>query len=796
MDVDSDPIPSDAHRQIWYRATPLIGKLVCDPKSAQIIAQLEALNEEIRELNRKNDRQELDTKPASQIEFEQRLKNAFGELSFKDETLAPRKREWAKTFTGQIIDRKNGKTIKAQGIAESEGGTSTTINLHVDHFRPYLRVAVNLSNDDKGKQKHDDVKKDDPTMIIEACYIYRTLCHQYHKSTNTNKVIRGINITPLRDLTILAEGHRANFGSLHKSTKQYVRQLIKYGKSPVLVDIFHDDDFLDKGVYFGTPTWVVPIAKALKDKKFTRVLIAGYRGTVEVLKVFGKFIARNTSPLARYHLGKKRGAFIKGNLADILELQNTGLQCMYAFYNLAEYATIMWITHTNELEVLRRSITEFEDQTHIIHLVESRVTTPESTYYGFIDIPDSEVFHPRSGDVFKLSFDSEGDFDNCDKKYWPFKVIEPVGLTSQQCISGIVYRPWDREYGVFEADDPNVVTLEKRHSLVEARQLATADVGNKCLLRYIIFNTVDKAIEFFFDQLLWAPKDKAYAAFNERMMKVLLARRIDKFTPHNFFHTPKQSLDLTEVATFMKLDGKQQEAVDALSAAPNGVSITQGPPGTGKTHIISQTCIPFLIMPTPGVHLIVSPSNAGVDDIASSVDKQIRELQRNLGVIAKYPHILDDHNCYVVRLHSKASERAARDLVIYANQTRPDDACPPMFTGELDEMMQDLSETEKILCEILRKSTEASTPGINDPRMKHYSLSAGARMLQSLGLWPNGQGGFVPASLDAAKSQRSQTGGSTTHGIWKGSTKPFLTDHSTGASSGWNYCRRFHRGQS
>lgn len=123
---------------------------------------------------------DLETRAASQIKFEKRLKDAFGELSFKNETLPSSKREWTKTFIAHITSRKDGKVINPFRIDEE--AVVATVALRVDHFRPYLRVSTKVTTEN-GKHEIDeeDTLEDKPGDIvieeelaatIEAQYIY------------------------------------------------------------------------------------------------------------------------------------------------------------------------------------------------------------------------------------------------------------------------------------------------------------------------------------------------------------------------------------------------------------------------------------------------------------------------------------------------------------------------------------------------------------------------------------------------------------------------------------------------
>lgn len=683
------------------------------------------------------------------VAFEKRMRTAFGDLSFEKEILPSGNRKViAKVFEALLIDLPTGQMIRAKD-------TVTEVSLRLDLFRPYVAVTTMHKEDlvedhEYDSEDHEEDTEDEPRsdMIekVEACYTYQSLIKH-----TTEPCIRGIRVMVASrpDKDALPADMQADIDGLHPATLDRIEQIQDAGEVPILLDIFHDDEFIERGVYYNTPVWGQRFANALKNDKCTRVLVAGFEDSVEQFKVWGEFLARNKDPLARFHLGKSRNIFRKAKMADVPDLQRTGFQRMVSFYDINEYLTIQWITHAKEIEILKRDIQVFEDKFHTIRLLEVRTTTEKSTYYGFLNF-EVTAFRPREGDMFQFTFNQDDDFGDRNKRYWTFKVVESIGIGPfGEHICGVVTRPWDKTAGEYEWNDPTVIKLHKDLSHMEAQVRIEADAGNLCRMKYVNPSTVDKNITWAFDPLVHDPKDSPSTTWNNRWKTNLLAKRIDQLVPMDFFAFARKQLK-DNPQDYMLLDEQQAEAIIDLGYSPGGLKITQGPPGTGKTHTIVESCIPFALTPEHGTHLVFSPSNKGADKIALDADIRFHKLRQNELITDKYPHMVSEENAYVVRLHSKASERQVRDLIIYANVDKPENARPPTFPDDIDDLFDTLSESEAIVHEVLRKSKAVNVPGILDPRVRHLTLSVGARMLQSVGLFPDGKGGFTEPWTDFA----------------------------------------------
>lgn len=697
---------------------------------------------------------------AATTEFDTRLHASFGELLFEEETVPRAARiEHTKSFDAHLIDRNSGTIMNRYSDRNGVLTLKTRVDLRVDHFRPYLKVAVTTDGElekyetaDQGDIhcEHEDNKPDKAILQqVMASYTYQSLL-----SHGERDVTRGIRAVDLGQLdTEPQEIQKAARSALHPSTWTLINGLVAQGRRVILIDIYHDGDFPEIGVFFNTPYWGSRAANALKDNGFTRVILEGFQPTLTAVKTFAEFIERNPSPLARFFTGtRRRWAFTRYTLTAIPNIQNTGFQRIIAFYNMAEYATTMYLTHQKEFDVLRQAIHEFETQIHIVHLIESRTTTEEAVYFAFIDLSMYTVrcekdkssklrgiFRPREGDLFKMSFNAEDDFDEVDKRYWTFKVTKRLTFAPEHSICGVVTRPWYREIKVFSADDPNIMKLNPSLGMTETRIHAAGDAGNQCHLKYQRISKTDENIAFNLNLLVNEPKDAPYTPFNKRIFQILLGRRIDQAEIHDFFKAPRKSLDLKNIQSVMQLGSKQQDAVTNMETAP--IPILQGSPGTGKTWLIKETCVPFLIMPDKGIHAIMSPSNAGADGIAVSVHGKIEALRQDPNIISKYSHITNEHDCYVLRIHSRASEQAVRNLTVTANLDRPDNARPQTFPeAEEREELKELSEAEKLVHEALKDAFTTIFPGLNDARVKQYHFSLGARMLQSMGRWANATG--------------------------------------------------------
>lgn len=589
-----------------------------------------------------------------------------------------------------------------------------------------------------------NVVPDDDLTKVFATYCYQSIT----KSDPASTTPRGIRVTDLTDLTQLTADERKEIAGLKKRTRNLIDSIRNKGEVPILLDILHDGDFLELGVHYNSPSWATRIAEALKDTSYTRVLLAGYKTTIREIKVLTQFMNFHSSPLARYHAGKKRWCFQEANLMPIGDIQNLGFQRKISFYNLPEYLTIQYLTFAKEKEIMTADIREFNSTRHIVHLVSCPTVQKKSVYYGYINYITEGNFRPRAGDIFKLSFNENEDFDKPSAQYWKFKVVESIGLVPSQLICGIVSRAWLKSIEAFNADDPDEIHIGVSLGLAEARQKIGNDGGNVCRLEYVQQDKVDKTVFNSFDRLIFAKRNDQFTDFTTRISRVLLARRIDLLATHDFFAVPRNAMGFDAVEELMPLNDKQKEIVRNLENARGGFTISQGPPGTGKSYTIAKTCIPFLIMPGRGVHVIVCPSNAGVDDIAVNVHREIENLVQRNDPDAEYPFIYEEHKCYVVRLHSKGSEKAIQNLAVTENVPPPSNARPPTFAEDIEHILKDLSEAQEMVHNMIYRSQETLIPHIYDARVKEMHLSAGAYMLRSTGFWPDGNGGYLPAWPD------------------------------------------------
>lgn len=225
--------------------------------------------------------------------------------------------------------------------------------------------------------------------------------------------------------------------------------------------------------------------------------------------------------------------------------------------------------------------------------------------------------------------------------------------------------------------------------------------------------------------------DRASTESTDPVSNVLLARRI--LSERDFFSFPRKQVQ-GDLQNLITLDTDQQNVIASLGHAPGGITVTQGYPGTGKTHTIVESCIPFALLPEHGIHLVFSPTSAGADKIALDVDARIQEHRQNEKITTVYPHILSEKNAYVVRLHFKALGRQVRDTTIHVSADESLGTHPPKIPEDVAYLSGILSQSEAIVQEVLQKSGEVTIPGVLDPRLKHLTLSVGARMLQSVGL--------------------------------------------------------------
>ena len=213
---------------------------------------------------------------------------------------------------------------------------------------------------------------------------------------------------------------------------------------------------------------------------------------------------------------------------------------------------------------------------------------------------------------------------------------------------------------------------------------------------------------------------------NIKAKQILLGTSISTLPLMNFFHSVNEAQKPAMEKALKSLNDGQRAAAEACREMPGGITIVQGPPGTGKTEFIAR-CLQAIHASKDGLpqaSLVVSASNASVDDLAMRIYATYKQALRDQGI---------DGPPVVIRLHSLATEHevALKEATTARNKDRLKrihHELSPETTSVLAEM-----EAANLLWTHFATAT-AKNNGVNDKRMRHMELSLGAWMIKYSGL--------------------------------------------------------------
>ena len=419
------------------------------------------------------------------------------------------------------------------------------------------------------------------------------------------------------------------------------------------------------------------------------------------------------------------------------------LPAKFNFFSREEWVTIIYHALIQELELVHRRRLPMEAYVRFCTLAGAG----GRKYWAFIEqghmIEEGIRQRFEVGNTFRLCLLTDTNRRILD---WPGVVTEGVAFAPWTDACAIVSRCWIRdeehpEGGYFEAlelpkecvldVDAQTDTETVRQRLTDMKPLAVGihlEESDRAITRQI--NAVNK---------LWLSRDTPAA---EATFALLLANEPSRLPSRPaFVHLLEGDVTKAEIDTAIAkhavgLNEEEREALECVGTdIPGGLQLIYGGAGAGKSYVaraIAKVAFECRRQDTRARLLIVSSSNAHVDEVAANIDKDIKDV------------VPPSWNPCVVRCHSVETEKAIskRDASSKRENTTIARGRPVMeevLPSEVNTVAGAVELYDAYLASVKRTFT-----GIDDKRVQNLGLSIGARILEVAGVSKTPEGKISP----------------------------------------------------
>ena len=405
---------------------------------------------------------------------------------------------------------------------------------------------------------------------------------------------------------------------------------------------------------------------------------------------------------------------------------NYVLPAKATFFNIAEYLTVFYHGITD----IHENLDETQNWMHV-NVRFAALPFSGRKYIMFIEMRPSLRLTP--GDRVKVCLNW---YEDQRKHDWIAEVVTPVPFATSQDYTSILSRPYisddDTDEGHFdniELPKDSVIEVTDQEDTEKVRSMITT------------MNPMEVTICL---QVSTEPTRRQINALRQLQQghennvdlkdtcKILTANNLRSLeTVDAFAHLVKLAGEekLQQVINNQcKLHNKEQRQADAeLRNLPGGLLLIQGSPGTGKTAWIVNNiavCYSFATDQDPTQIVVLSGSNAPLDDLAVSIYTRLLSIYNSDTTAYKYPVVIREHSVDTeIQVYRKEETGKRKEII----GTR----APAPIRDDID--MSKLAVAQMLLKTYERVISRKYT-NITDRRVQQLDLSLGTWMLRVAGL--------------------------------------------------------------